>query len=71
MWKPWKQNSYEVPPKPRGVNKQISMVWDYLYNHLPSRLAEQDKRIVWQDIKLNFILILVALILAYLGMRLF
>ena len=72
MRKPWEnKRQYEIPRKPRNVNKQVSMVWDYLYNHLPSKLAEQDKRIGWQDVKLNFILVLVALILAYLGMRLF
>ena len=68
MWKPWiNKNTYSTPPKPRSVNKQISMVWDYLYNHLPSKMGEQDRRIWWQDIKINFILVLVALILAFIA----
>lgn len=68
MWKPWRnKNNYEIPPKPRSPNKQISMVWDYLYNHLPGRLAEQDRRIWWQDIKINFIIVLIALILAFIA----
>ena len=72
MWKPWrKNNSYEIPPKPKSIDEQVSMVWDFLYNHLPEKLSEQDRKIWWQDIKVNFILVLVALILACLGARLF
>lgn len=69
MWTPWKKqnNDYTTPKKPRNVNKQLSMVWDFCYNHLPSRLAEQDRKILWQDRKLNFVLIFLALLLAALG----
>ena len=63
MWKPWRnKNPYEIPPKPRSVNKQVSMVWDYLYNHLPGKLAEQDRRIRFQDYKIDFILAFLAIL---------
>ena len=72
MWKPWKKkNSYTVPPKPRDTNKQVSMMWDYLYNHLPSKLAEQDDHFRWQDRKLNFMFVFLALLLACLGKLIF
>jgi len=68
MWKPWKSNNnYEIPPKPEGINEQTSMMWDFLYNHLPSRLNKQDYRILWQDRKINFILVLVAILVACFG----
>lgn len=69
---PWKrENTYEVPPKPRSVNKQVSMIWDFMYNHLPGKLAEQDRKLWWQDVQIKFILALVGLILASLVVRLF
>jgi len=72
MWKPWNsKNNYKIPEKPENPDKQLSMIWDYVYNHLPSRLGEQDKRIWWQDMKLNFMFVFVALILACLGKLLF
>lgn len=65
---PWRKNThYKIPPKPRNPNKQLSMIWDYCYNHLPGRLETQDRRIWWQDVKINFILVLVALILAFIA----
>ena len=68
MWKPWKnQNNYEIPPKPENSNEQISMMWDFLYNHLPTRLNRQDYKILWQDRKINFILVLVAILVACFG----
>ena len=68
MWKPWQRNSeYEIPEKPPIPNDQISMMWDFLYNHLPSRLNKQDYKILWQDRKINFILILVTILLAFVG----
>ena len=68
MWKPWKsKNTYETPPKPQSIDEQVSMVWDFLYNHLPGRLSDQDKKILWQDRKLNFLFVFLALLLACLG----
>jgi hypothetical protein len=49
-----------TPQKPKNQKEQISMLWDAVYNHLPSRLN-------WQDKKLNFILIFMGLILAALA----
>ena len=65
FWK--KNNNYEIPPKPESINDQISMIWDFLWNHLPSRLNKQDDRILWQERKINFILILVAILVAWVG----
>ena len=68
MWKPWKNNNiYEIPPKPESPNEQVSMMWDFLYNHLPSRLNKQDYKILWQDRKINFILVFVAILVACFG----
>lgn len=68
MWKPWEiKHNYEIPPKPESHDEQISMIWDFVYNHLPGRLHEQDKKITWQDRKINFILVLVAILVAWVG----
>jgi len=68
MWKPWQQNNtYAIPPKPEDSKEQTSMMWDFLYNHLPSRLNKQDYKILWQDRKINFILVLVAILVACFG----
>ena len=68
MWKPWRnKNSYTIPEKPESPDEQTSMMWDFLYNHLPSRLANQDFKILWQERKINFILILVAILVACFG----
>ena len=47
----------EMPKKPKSLEDQIDTLWDIVANHILSRLH-------WQDIKLNFIMGLVALILA-------
>jgi len=68
MWKPWKNNNtYEIPQKPESSEEQTSMMWDFLYNHLPGRLNKQDYKILWQDRKLNFMFIFLALLLACFG----
>jgi len=68
MWKPWKlDNNYKIPEKPKEPDQQTSMMWDFLYNHLPSRLNKQDYKILWQDRKINFILVLVAILVACFG----
>ena len=68
MWKPWKNNNvYKKPRKPRNVNKQVSMMWDFMYNDLPHILGKQDSRIAWQDRKINFVLILLAILAACFG----
>lgn len=58
-----KNCSYEIPKKPERQKDQISMLWDAMYNHIPGILKEQDRRFKWQDVKINFILAFVALIL--------
>ena len=67
MWQPWKKKpDYKIPLKPRIPNKQLSMIWEQCFNHLPGQLEKIDWRLHFQDIKINFILVLMALILAFL-----
>jgi len=67
-WKFWQRNTeYDIPPKPKAESDQVSMIWDFLWNHLPDRLNRQDYKILWQDRKINFILILVAILVACFG----
>lgn len=66
MWKR-KNNPYEIPEKPEKLEDQVSMMWDALFNHLPGILKEQNRHFKWQDVKLNFILVFVGLILASLA----
>jgi len=49
-----------MPDKPKTQREQTSMLWDAVFNHIPERLT-------WQDMKLNFILALLALTLVFLG----
>lgn len=71
MWHRKNNNCYEIPPKPEKPEDQISMMWDAIYNHIPSILRQQDRRFKWQDVKINFVLALIALILALLATKLF
>ena len=50
----------KLPDKPKTQKGQIDMMWDAIFNAFPHRLK-------WQDIKINFILTFVALILAMIG----
>ena len=45
--------------KPVTTKEQINLIWEAVFNHIPSQLH-------WQDIKINFILVFVALILGML-----
>ena len=53
-------NGATVPKKPTKQKEQIDMMWQAVYNHLPTKIK-------WIDVKANFILALVALILALQG----
>jgi len=46
-----------LPVKPKGASKQIDCLWDIVTNHVWTRL-------LWQDIKINFVLVLLSIILA-------
>jgi len=50
----------KMPDKPESMKGQIDMLWDAVYNHIPTRLK-------WQDVKLNFILGFLGLILTLLA----
>jgi len=47
----------KTPEMPKDPRKRNEMMWEAIFNHIPHRLA-------WQDMKLNFVLVLLALILA-------
>ena len=51
--------SKKTDMKPRTTKDQVSMLWDAVYNHIPTQLA-------WQNMKINFILTFVAMILVLL-----
>ena len=51
----------KIPKKPETLTEQISMMWDALFNDLPHRLK-------WQDTKINFILVFMALLLTAFGL---
>lgn len=57
----------QTPEKPDKQKDQISMLWDACFNDIPHRLK-------WQDVKINFILgfmgvvlTLIAVILVFIG----
>lgn len=50
----------DIPRKPKGTTEQIDQLWDAVYNHIASYLRIQ-------DFKMNFLIILVGLILAFMG----
>lgn len=47
----------KTPEKPKKMREQVDQLWDAMYNHLPTRLH-------WQDIKINFILAILAILIA-------
>ena len=70
MWHQRKIN-YKPPEKPKSLEDQISMMWDAVYNHIPCLFEKQERQSKWQELKINFILVFVALILASLATKLF
>ena len=50
----------KIPEKPKTTKEQINMIWDALFNAIPHHLKSQ-------DIRINFILAFMALILAMIG----
>jgi len=52
--------SMKIPAKPKTQRAQIDMMWDALFNGIPHRLKSQ-------DIRINFILAFMALILAFMA----
>jgi len=50
----------KIPEKPKTTKEQIDMIWDAIFNAIPHRFK-------WQDIKINFILAFLALILAFMA----
>lgn len=58
---------YELGRKPIRTNDQVSIIWDILANHLPHCLYDINHKIWWTNLKLNFILGFMALIVGLLG----
>lgn len=50
----------QIPPKPEDEKNQISMLWEACFNHLPHQIN-------FLNIKMNFTLAFLALVLALLG----
>ena len=48
------------PEKPETLDAQVSMLWDGLYNHLPSWLEAI-------ELKMNFVLVFLGLLLGFLA----
>lgn len=46
-----------LPEKPEKQKDQISELWDAVFNHIPTQIG-------WLNMKMNFILALVGIILA-------
>ena len=49
----------KIPEKPQTLDEQVSMIWDAVFNHIFHRLK-------FQDIKINFILTFLGLMIAIL-----
>jgi hypothetical protein len=46
-----------IPPKPKSAAKQREMLWDGVFNHIPTRLN-------WIDLQIKFIMLLIAAMIA-------
>ena len=57
--------------KPLTLEEKIDLIWDACFNHLPSLFAGCETRLKWQDVKMNFLLALLAIILAFLAVQVF
>jgi hypothetical protein len=59
------------PPKPKTEKAQVDQLWDAMFNHLPSTLnaikTAAEKGDKWQNVKLNFVLGFLVLIMTFLG----
>ena len=49
-----------LPDKPKAAKDQVDMIWTQCFNHIPTKLK-------WLDVKLNFILVFMGLVLALLA----
>ena len=49
----------KIPEKPQTLDEQISMIWDAVFNHIFHQLK-------FQDVKINFILTFLGLLIAIL-----
>ena len=52
----------KIPEKPKTTKEQINMIWDALFNSLPHRMRSQ-------DIRINFTLAFMALVLAFMAIQ--
>lgn len=68
---------HKVPLKPDDPQKQTDMIWEAVFNGdgILKKLVQNNRlvmsRLHWQDMKLNFILIFLALLLACWGIQIF
>ena len=68
---------HKVPPKPENQEEQVAMMWEAVFNGdgILKRLISNNRcltrRLHFQDVKLNFILVFLALLLGCLGRLMF
>lgn len=69
--------TYMPPPKPESQGAQLDMVWNALFNgagvtrKMELRQIQVMRKLRWQDVKLNFVLVFLALLLACWGIQAF
>ena len=52
-----------MPDKPKTHDEQMDMIWEACFNHIPTRLG-------WVDLKVNFILAFIGIVLALVAVSL-
>lgn len=55
-----RSNNFAKPEKPKDRDEQISMMWDMLYNHLPTWMR-------FVELRFNFNWLLLGIVIALLG----
>jgi len=74
---PEEKIEHRVPPKPATAEEQMAMIWEAVFNGdgILKRLVLNNRRVMarlhFQDVKLNFILVFLALLLGCLGKLMF
>ena len=77
LWREEETIEHKVPPKPADLQQQIDMIWEAVFNgdgilkKLVVSYSHVMRRLRWQDLKLNFIRVFLALLLACWGIEVF
>ena len=54
----------KIPDKPKSSKGQVDMLWDAVFNHIPTALRAMEK---WNNVRFGFLMGFMALIVALLG----